>query len=89
VSADILFKINNLEVRNFLLKYAQTDPPDESTCSKNYLPQCYEETLNKIRVLCGKENIWVSTDETTDASGKKVANVVTGVLKNDQTLSET
>jgi hypothetical protein len=32
VSADIpLFKINNPEVRNFLLKYTQTDPLDEST----------------------------------------------------------
>jgi hypothetical protein len=30
----------------------------------------------------------VSTDETTNASGRKVANVVIGVLKNDQTLSE-
>jgi hypothetical protein len=38
--------------------------------------------------LCGKENIWVSTDETADASGRKVANVVIGVLKNDHTLSE-
>jgi hypothetical protein len=38
--------------------------------------------------LCGKENIWVSIGETTKASGRKVANVVIGVLKNDQTLSE-
>jgi hypothetical protein len=30
----------------------------------------------------------VSIDETTDASGRKVANIVIGVLKNDQTLSE-
>jgi hypothetical protein len=37
--------------------------------------------------LYGKENIWVSIDETTDAGGRKVANVI-GVLKNDQTLSE-
>jgi hypothetical protein len=88
VSADIpLFKINNPEVRNFLLKYTQTDPPDKSTLRKNYLPKCYEKTLKKIRVLCGKENIWVSIDEKTDASGRKVANVI-GVLKNDQTLSE-
>jgi hypothetical protein len=89
VSANIsLFKINNPEVRNFLLKYTQTDPPDESTLRKNHLPKCYKETMNKIRVLCGKENIWVSIDETTDASGRKVANVVIGVLKNGQTLSE-
>jgi hypothetical protein len=32
VPTDIpLFKINNPKVRNFLLKYTQTDPPDEST----------------------------------------------------------
>jgi hypothetical protein len=35
-----------------------------------------------------KENIWVSIDETTDVGGRKVANVVIGVLKNDQTPSE-
>jgi hypothetical protein len=88
VSADIpLFKINNPEVMNFLLNYTQTDPSDESILRENYLPKCYEETLNKIRVLCGKEYIWVSIDETTDASGRKAANVI-GVLKNDQTPSE-
>jgi hypothetical protein len=47
-----------------------------------------QETLNKIRVFCRKENIWVSIDETTSPSGRKVANVIIGVLKNDQTLSE-
>jgi hypothetical protein len=30
----------------------------------------------------------VSTDETINASGRKVANIVIGVLKNDQTLSD-
>jgi hypothetical protein len=30
----------------------------------------------------------VSTGETTDAVGRKIANVVNGVLKNDQTLLE-
>jgi hypothetical protein len=38
--------------------------------------------------LCGKENIWVSIDKTTDANGRRVADVVIGVLKIDQTLSE-
>jgi hypothetical protein len=42
------FKINNSEVRNFFLKYNQTDPPDKSTLRKNYLPKCYEETSSKI-----------------------------------------
>jgi hypothetical protein len=51
---------------------------------EDYLPKCYAETVNKIRVLCGKVNIWVYID----ACGRKVANVVIGVLKNDQTPSE-
>jgi hypothetical protein len=81
VSADIpLFKINNPEVKNFLLKYTHLYPPHKSALRKTYLAKCYEETLNKIRVMCGKENISVPIDETTDASGKKVANVI-GVLK--------
>jgi hypothetical protein len=89
VSADIpLFKINNPEVRNFLLKYTQADPPDKSALRKSHLPKCYEETSNTIRVLCGKENIWLSIDETTDTSARKVAKFVNGVLKNDQSLSE-
>jgi hypothetical protein len=87
VSADIpLFKINNPKHRNFLPKYTQRDLPDESTFRKDYLHKCYEETLNKIRVLCGKENICVYIDEKIDASGRKVANVVIGVLKKDQTV---
>jgi hypothetical protein len=37
--------------------------------------------------LYRKENSWVFIDKTTDASGRKVANVVIGILKNDQILS--
>jgi hypothetical protein len=35
-----------------------------------------------------ERKFWVSVDKTTDASGRKVANIVIGVLKNAQTLSE-
>jgi hypothetical protein len=42
----------------------------------------YEETS----IVRGRK--YVSTDETTDASGRKVANVVIEVLKIDQTLLE-
>jgi hypothetical protein len=71
-----------------LLKHIQTYLPEETTVRKNYLHKGYEETLNKIQVLCEKENIWVSTVETNDASGRKAADVVTGALKNHQMLSE-
>jgi hypothetical protein len=70
-----------------LLKYRRWRK-SKKTAFTDYLPMCYEETLNTIRVLCEKENIWVSIDETTDTSGRKVANVIIGGLKNDQQLSE-
>lgn len=56
-SADMpLFKINDPEVRDFLPNCSERHPPDGSTFRRNYLPKCYEEILNKIRVLCEKKN---------------------------------
>lgn len=89
ISADIpLFKLNNKEVKNFLAKYTNFDPPDESTIRKHYLPKCYEETLRNIRAVCENEKIWVCIDETTDSTLRKLGNVVIGVLKNDKIVSE-
>ena len=62
------------------------DPPGESKLRKYYLPKCYEETINKIRKLCENENIWVSFDETS--SGRKIVNIIIGVLKDDDVRSE-
>lgn len=85
VFSDIpLFEINNFEVRNLLLKYTQTDSPEESSLRKISVPECYKETSIKIRVLCWKENIWVSIHEVTDGSGVKFANVI-NIVKKDQT----
>jgi hypothetical protein len=89
VPADItLFKINNPEVRNYLLKYNETSYPDESALRKNCLLECYEETLNKSVVLCGEANIWLSIDKRTDASLWKVLNIVIELLKNCEMLSK-
>lgn len=84
VSADIpLFKLKNPELRKFLVKYTNFEPPDESTLRKTYLHRCYEQTLQHIRSECAHQNIWVCMDETTDSSGRKVGNVIVGVLSND------
>lgn len=44
-----LNKVINVVVRNFLTKYTGKGVPDESTLRKNYLTDCYEGTMAKIR----------------------------------------
>lgn len=60
-----LFKINDLLLKDILVKYTNIDPPDESTLRKNYLPKCYEDTVQYIRTVCQDEKIWVCIDEMT------------------------
>lgn len=85
VSSNIpLHKVDTPSFRNFLEKYTTHPIPTESTLRKNYLTSCYDVTINKIRNCVGNNKIWVSIDETTDVSGRFVANVVVGILKDDQ-----
>jgi hypothetical protein len=84
VSSNIpLHKVDTPSFRNFLEKYTTHPIPTESTLRKNYLTSCYNDTINKIRNCVGNNKIWVSIDETTDVSGRFVANVV-GMVKDDQ-----
>jgi len=50
---------------------------------KTYVDDCYEETMNEIRNQVMGKTIWVFIDETTDATGRYVANVVIGTLEID------
>jgi hypothetical protein len=76
VPTDIpLFKINNSEVRKFLIN-TQTDFSEASNLSKKYLFTRCEDTLNKIRAQ-------VFADEIIDA--REVAKVIR-ISKNNQTL---
>jgi hypothetical protein len=84
VSSNIpLHKVEAARFRKFLEKYTTHPIPTESTLRKNYLPSCYEDTINKIRNSVGKNQIWVTIDETSDVDGRFVANVV-GTLKHEQ-----
>ncbi|KAG7160353.1 CGG triplet repeat-binding protein 1-like 3, partial [Homarus americanus] len=50
VSADIpLNKLNNKELVSFLEKYTDQKVPSESTLRKNYVPDLYNETLDRLR----------------------------------------
>ena len=56
-------------------RYTTLDPLDESSLRKQYLPNCYEETLENIKSACENGKIWISVNETTDSSGRKVGNI--------------
>lgn len=81
LSANIpLNKLSNPKFRAFLSYYTNKDIPFESTLRKGYVNEIYEDTVNKIREHVKDKYIWVSIDETTDITGRFVANVVIGTL---------
>jgi len=58
VSANIpLSKINNPELKRFLEHHMRRSLPEESTLGKNYIPLCYDKTMQNIKVCQGKENL--------------------------------
>lgn len=81
ISAGIpLWKLQNVHLRNFLEKYTQRRIPTESSLRKCYLEKNYERTLRNIRDQVGEKHIWVSIDETTDVTGRYIANTIIGIL---------
>lgn len=78
-------KLNNPSFRAFLEKYCvNQNIPDESTMRKNYLDKIYLSTIEEIRNSIGDNFIWVAVDETTDALGRYVANIVVGKLCSEE-----
>jgi hypothetical protein len=59
--------------------------PDESTVRKNYVKQCYDLRIEKIREKVQDTFVWVLIDETEDSEGRFIANIIVGSLnKNEQ-----
>ena len=54
--------------------------PDESLLRKKYLDQCSGDVLKEIEKDLRGFSLWVSVDETTDATGWYVVNVLSGTL---------
>lgn len=79
-----LYKLGHPKVRGFLLKHTGKDIPFESTLRKGYVDDVYIQTLNKIRMYVNGEKNWVSIDETTDITGRYVANVIIGTLEENR-----
>lgn len=85
VHANIPFyKLENPTLRSFLAKYTNQMIPDESTLRKGYLKTCYEDTMQTIRNVLKGQRIWISIDETTDSVGRYIANVIVGLMSDDE-----
>jgi len=76
-----LNKLSNCSFRNVLTKYTGKEVPHESTLRKCYVDEVYKNTINKIHNYVDEKKIWVSIDETTDVTGRYVANVIISTLE--------
>lgn len=75
--------VQNTVFKSFLQKYCNQTVPSESTLRKNCLDSVYNQTLTSIRDDIGESSIWLCVDETTDAMGRYIANLVVGKMDPD------
>ncbi|XP_063931091.1 uncharacterized protein LOC135143156 [Zophobas morio] len=73
-------KLSCPKLKEFLQKYTGKHIPDESTLRKNYLEQCFQDTVERIKTYIRDNDIWISVDETTDSVGRYMANMIIGKL---------
>lgn len=88
LSADIpLFKMRNTHLKNFFEDYTRYKVPSESLLRSKYANSIYQKCLDNIRECIKNQYLWISIDETTDANGRNVANVIVGVLHWDEEIA--
>ena len=73
-------KLRHPLVRDFLETNIGFTMPDETTLRRVHLPECYEDAVGEIRKDLEDSPLWMGVDETTDAQGRYVANVIAGRL---------
>jgi hypothetical protein len=85
LSANIpLNKLSNQVFRNFLESYTGKEIPYETPLRKGYIDNCFIETMQKIREYISDHKIWISIEETIDAEGQFIANVIIGTLETEK-----
>lgn len=62
--------------------------PSETTLRTNNVKDLYKETIDNIKSCVKNHFLWVSIDETTDATGRYVANVIIGILDSEESISK-
>ncbi len=73
-------KLEHPRLKAFLEAQTGLSIPNEATLRTNYMQSCYEEVMQAIREDLHGADFWVSTDETQDAVGRNVVNVILGKL---------
>jgi hypothetical protein len=61
--------------------YTGKEIPYETILRKEYIDNCFIETVQKIKEYNYDHKIWISIDETIDAEGRFIANVIIGTLE--------
>ena len=70
--------------RNFLSTHTQNNIPDESTLRKNDVLPLYQQSLQRIRNIISRYNIFIIVDETTDSLNRHLCNILVGPLLPDK-----
>lgn len=89
IAADIpLYKIQNTKIRHFFEKYTDYKIPSEGTLRTKHTKRLFRSTIEKIKNSIKNRFLWFSIDETTDATGRYVANVIIGILDPEEEVAK-
>lgn len=89
IASDIpLYKIRNDNLKSFFQKYIGNYVIPSETTLRTAVKSIYTTSIEKIKTCIKKQYVWISIDETTDASGRYIANVVLGILNKDPEISK-
>ena len=84
MAADIpLEKLNNPALRSFLQKLAKKEIPSVTTLRRRHVDAAYTNTRKKILSDLASSPIWIGVDETTDFTGRYIAHLIVGALREE------
>lgn len=79
-----LNKLTNPHLKDFLQKHSKFNTPDESTIRKNVIEKVFTSTTDKIKKDIGDNYVYIIVNETTDACGRYIANLMIGKLSDEE-----
>lgn len=79
-----IYKLQDENLKTFISKYTGKKLLDESMYRKAFLEKVFTKKQNEVRDLLKNENIYLMFDETTDASGRYILNILSGICSPSQ-----